>query len=62
MFKRLDVVVAILFIHSGITEAELSCQTETEDVQTIRLSLLKFKHEENSHVAEITEYSPQAPD
>lgn len=36
MFKRLDVVVAILFIHIGITEAELSCQTETEDVQTIR--------------------------
>ena len=42
MFKRLDVVVAILFIHSGITEAELSCQTETEDVQTIRLSLVEI--------------------
>ena len=46
MFKRLDVVVTILIFHKGIIEAELSCETEAEDVQTIRS--LKFKLEENS--------------
>merc|ERR1712110_680337 len=35
MLKRY-VVVTIFIFHRGITEAELSCETETEDVQTIR--------------------------
>ena len=35
MLKRY-VVVTIFIFHRGITKAELSCETETEDVQTIR--------------------------
>ena len=48
MPKWLDVVLTltiVLIYHKGETGAELSCDTQTEDVETIRLTdwiLLKF--------------------